>query len=62
VDHIKTEIRRVGFWRDPLSRQRLENWVYRYLRRSHLIPNDKAQELAIRFVDLAKSRHRFLVS
>jgi len=62
VDHIKTEIRRVGFWRDPLSRQRLENWVYRFLRRSHLIPNDKAQELAIRFVDLAKSRHRFLVS
>jgi len=62
VDHIKEEIRRVGFWRDPPSRQRLENWVYRSLRRSRLVSNDKVQELAIRFVDLAKSRHRFLVT
>ncbi|MEJ2724776.1 MAG: restriction endonuclease subunit R, partial [Deltaproteobacteria bacterium] len=62
VDHIKEEICRVGFWRDPPSRQRLENWVYRSLRRSRLVPNDKVQELAIRFVDLAKSRHRFLVA
>ncbi len=60
VDHIKKEIRRVGFWRDPPSRQRLENWVYRSLRRSRLVPSNKVQELAIRFVDLAKSRHRFL--
>jgi type I restriction enzyme, R subunit len=62
VDHIKEEIRRVGFWRDPPSRQRLENWVYRSLRRSRLVPNEEVQELAIRFVDLAKSRHRFLVT
>jgi type I restriction enzyme R subunit len=62
VDHIKKEVCRVGFWRDPPSRQRLENWVYRSLRRSRLVPNDKVQELAIRFVDLAKSRHRFLVA
>jgi type I restriction enzyme R subunit len=62
VDHIKEEICRVGFWRDPPSRQRLENWVYRSLRRSRLVPNDKVQELAIRFVDLAKSRHRFLAA
>jgi type I restriction enzyme R subunit len=62
VDHIRAEIGRVGFWRDPPSRQRLENWVFRSLRRSRLIPNDQVQELAIRFVDLAKSRHRFLVA
>jgi type I restriction enzyme R subunit len=62
VDHIKEEICRVGFWRDPPSRQRLENWVYRSLRRSRLVPREKIQELAIRFVDLAKSRHRFLVA
>jgi type I restriction enzyme R subunit len=62
VDHIKTEIGLVGFWRDPPSRQRLENWVFRSLRRSRLIRNDQVQELAIRFVDLAKSRHRFLVT
>jgi len=62
VDHIRAEIARVGFWRDPPSRQRLENWVFRSLRRSRLIPNDRVQELAIRIVDLAKSRHRFLVT
>jgi len=42
---------RVGFWRDPPSRQWLENWVYRHLRRSRLVPEDKVQELAIRLVD-----------
>lgn len=62
VDHIKSEIGHVGFWRDPPSRQRLENWVFRRLRRSRLIPNDRVQELATRLVDLAKSRHRFLVT
>lgn len=62
VDHIRQEIRRVGFWRDPPSRQRLENWVYRRLRRSRLISNDRVQELSVRLVDLAKSRHRFLTS
>ena len=62
VDHIKGEIGHVGFWRDPPSSQRLENWVFRRLRRSRLIPNDRVQELATRLVDLAKSRHRFLVT
>lgn len=62
VDHVRKEIVRVGFWRDPPSRQRLENWVYRHLRRSRLVPEDKVQEVAIRLVDLAKSRHRFLTS
>ena len=62
VEQIKEEIRRVGFWRDQPSRQRLENWIYRSLRRSRLVPDDKVQELAIRFVDLAKSRHRFLAT
>ncbi len=48
VDHIKSEIGHVGFWRDPPSRQRLENWVFRCLRRSRLIPNERVQELATR--------------
>jgi len=61
VTHIQEEIRRVGFWRDPPSRQLLENWVFRYLRRAKLIPIEKVNELAVRIVDLAKSRHRFLV-
>lgn len=62
VAHIRQEIRRIGFWRDPPSRHRLENWVFTKLRRTRLISSGKVQELAIRMVDLAKSRHRFLVS
>jgi type I restriction enzyme R subunit len=62
VEHIRREIARVGFWRDPPSRQRLENWVYRHLRRSRLVSDEKVQEVAIRLVDLAKSRHRFLTA
>ena len=62
VAHIQQEIRRVGFWRDPVSRQRLENWVYRHINRSRLLAAEKVQELAVRIVDLAKSRHRFLTS
>ena len=62
VESIQNEIGRVGFWRDPISRQGLEKQLYRRLRRSRIVPNEALSELAARLVDLAKSRHRFLVS
>jgi hypothetical protein len=62
LDAVQEAIGRVGFWRDPVSRQRLERTIYRLLRRSRIIPNETLSELASRLVDLAKSRHRFLVS
>jgi hypothetical protein len=61
VDHIVGEIRAVGFWRDKESRRTLENWVYRELRRVPGIPRDKRHPLATQIVDLAKSRHHYLV-
>jgi len=62
VAHIQTEIRRVGFWRDAHSREQLEKWVYRHLRRKRLVDNDQVQALAVHVVDLAKNRHRFLTA
>ncbi|AFL73534.1 type I restriction endonuclease subunit R [Thiocystis violascens] len=62
VDAAREAIGRVGFWRDPVSRQGLEKTIYRLLRRSRIVPNETLAELASRLVDLAKSRHRFLVS
>jgi type I restriction enzyme R subunit len=62
VSQVQNEIRTVGFWRDAVSRQRLENSLYRQLRRAHILPDDQVLPLAVHLVDLAKSRHRFLVT
>ncbi|MCK7471422.1 MAG: hypothetical protein MZU95_12125 [Desulfomicrobium escambiense] len=56
VEIIQNEIGRVGFWRDPISRQGLEKQLYRRLRRSRIVLNEALSELAARLVDLAKSR------
>ena len=61
VNQIKTAIKRVGFWRDAVGRDGLEKSIYRTLRRARLVPAGKLAELASALVDLAKSRHRFLV-
>lgn len=66
VDHIRTQIRAVDFWRDPVSRRGLETWVYNTLRRrridgAKLLDVPDVRELATRIVDLARHRHRWLV-
>jgi type I restriction enzyme, R subunit len=60
VDHIRQEISTVDFWQDPNSRRQLENWIYTALRQSRIIPKDKAEETAVRLVDLAYNRRRYL--
>ena len=61
VDHISQEIQTIGFWRDPISREDLERWVYRTLRNSRLFKEEsQIQLLATQIVDLAKSRHHVL--
>jgi len=62
VEHIQQEIRVVDFWRDTHSRSQLETWIYNEIRRSRILPREKALELATGLVDLAKHRHRWLVS
>lgn len=62
VEHIQQEIRVVDFWRDLNSRRQLETWVYNEIRRSRILPRQRDLELATALVDLAKHRHRWLVS
>lgn len=61
VDEIREKIHVVDFWRDEQSRRSLEKGVYQKLRRSGLVARAKLAELATRIVELARSRHRWLV-
>ena len=45
--HEWGEIARVGFWRPPPSRERLENWVFRSLRRARLLPEEAMRPNAV---------------
>lgn len=61
VDGIREKIHVVDFWRDEPSRRSLEKTVYQKLMRSGLVARTKLAELATRIVELARSRHRWLV-
>jgi type I restriction enzyme R subunit len=60
VEHYRTELRTVGFWRDQVGRTNLESWTVVQLRRSRIVPSDQRESLAAELVDLARARHRFL--
>jgi hypothetical protein len=64
VGQIQTEIYKVDFWRDPPSRQTLEQVVNNELRWCRVAGKrvfQNTRELATRIVDLAYHRRRFLV-
>ena len=61
VAEIRNHIVIVDFWRDGPSHRYLESAVYRILFRSPMLPADKRTELASRLVELARTRHRWLV-
>lgn len=64
VGQIQTEIYKVDFWRDPPSRQALEQAVNNELRWCRVAGRrvfQNTRELATRIVDLAYHRRRFLV-
>lgn len=62
VEHIQQEIRTVDFWRDDAGRHQLETWVSNTVRRSRMFQRRSELEIATRLVDLARNRHRWLVS
>ncbi len=62
VEHIQQEIRTVDFWRDDGGRRQLESWVFNTIRRSRLFQRGSELEISTRLVDLARNRHRWLVS
>jgi len=62
VEHIQQEISSVDFWRDEVGRHQLETWIYNTIRRSRLYTRGTELEIATRMVELARHRHRWLVS
>lgn len=62
VEHIQQEISTVDFWRDGMGREQLESWVFNAVRRSRFFQRGSELEIATRLVELARNRHRWLVS
>ncbi len=61
VDHIRSEIARVDFWRNAEAQRTMRNWVFQYFDQHEVVPFDTAEELSDRIVQLAKARHGRLV-
>lgn len=61
VDHIRQEIRRVDFWRNPSLQDELRSWIVRFLDDHDVVPFEKQARVADRIMELAKARHGYLV-
>jgi len=62
VDHIRQEIASVDFWRSRQSQDMLRLWIINEVDDLDLIPFNKQEKLADRFLELAKSIHARLVA
>jgi len=61
VDHIRQEIRVVDFWRSRHAQDMLRLWIINEVDDLNLIPFEKQEKLADRFMELAKALHVRLV-
>ena len=61
VDHIRQEIRVVDFWRSRHAQDILRLWIINEVDDLNLIPFEKQEKLADRFMELAKALHVRLV-
>jgi len=61
VDHIRQEISVVDFWRSRHAQDLLRTWIINEVDDRNLIPFDKQEKLADRFVELAKALHLRLI-
>ncbi|PXF57549.1 MAG: restriction endonuclease subunit R [Deltaproteobacteria bacterium] len=61
VDHIRQEIAVVDFWRSRHMRDLLRTWIIIEIDDRNLIPFDKQERLADRFLELAKALHLRLI-
>ena len=57
VDHVRQEIGVVDFWRSRHAQNLLRTWIINEVDDRNLIPFDKQEKLADRFVELAKALH-----
>lgn len=60
VDHVRQEIRKVGFWKNSAMRELLTKSLVRALDKSGLCPPKKEREIAQNLVALAKENHEYL--
>jgi len=61
VELIRLEIRKKGFWRDEHSINELRTEIQRELVFSQLFDDEDTSMLAWEMIDLARSRHHYLV-
>lgn len=61
VELIRLEIRKKGFWRDDHSINELRTEIQRELVFSQLFDDEDTSMLAWEMIDLARSRHHYLV-
>ena len=61
VDHIRQEIRVVDFWRSRHAQDILSMWIINEVDDLNLIPFEKQEKLADRFLELAKALHLRLI-
>ena len=61
VDHIRQEIRVVDFWRSRHAQDILRMWIINEVDDLNLIPFEKQEKLADRFMELAKALHMRLI-
>jgi len=62
VDHIRQEIADVDFWRSRPAQEILKKWIIYEIDDLDLVPFEKQEKLADRFVELAKAIHTRLVA
>lgn len=60
VDHIRQEIRIVGFWERPQARLGLRNWIFETLDDTNCIPFERLDPVVDRLLELAKAIHHKL--
>lgn len=61
VDHIRQEIKRVGFWKNAYAREMLTKHLVRQLMTTGGLQAQAARDLAFQLVALAKHNHEVLV-
>lgn len=61
IDRIQSEVKKVGFWKNPSMRDLLTRQLVRDLDASGICPTDKSRDVAQKLVALAKENHENLV-
>jgi type I restriction enzyme R subunit len=62
VEHIREEIRIVGFWTKSVAQAALRSWVYRTLDDTNALPFERLDALADQLMELAKANRERLVA